>query len=348
MAFMKKSPKSIYYTRPGALSGLEQFAGSINQALRPMLDRFGLSSQLLEDPNAVVSYAAVCALLEACALEWNCPDLGIRLGRMQSLDFLGPVGLVARLTDTVNEAIHAVRLNMAIHSNAFHSEIELDVQEGGSDKLARITYAPKPDAGCGSQMVELSLCRAYQFLSITSGMKKLKVRYVTMRHPAAQSATLATRFFGRKVIYQHACNAIYFDPEILKAPTAVRDASLSSLVHAYLEQARQQTESDMVDVTRRLIAQLLSTGRCTREAVSALLHMHPRTLQRRLLDQGTTFADVLDTYRRTKAAEWVSQRNIPLVQLSQMLGYANQSAFSSAYRRWHGASPTSVRSLERS
>ena len=275
---MKKNVKSSYFTHPGAVTGLEQFARSINQPLEPMLARFGLSVAVLNDPQAIVSYSGVCGLLEACAKEWNCPDLGIRLGRMQNLEFLGPVGLVARLTETVGEAIAAVRLNMAVHSNAFYADI--DSGDSLSGIPARIHYQPKPGSGSGPQMVELSICRVYQFLSIVSGVSPLKIKRVTLQHSPAGPSDSAALFFGCPVQYNASINAVYFDAKLLTAPTAVRDSAHATMVRIYLDQARLRTDVDILEEAQRLIAQLLSTGRCTREAVAGLLHVHPRTLHR--------------------------------------------------------------------
>ena len=256
---MAKNLKSSFFTQPGSLTGLEQFADSHGKSLSSMLTRFRLSAGVLRNPQSVVSYSSVCGLLEACAVEWNCPDLGLELGRMQSLEFLGPVGLVARLTDTVGDAIAAVRLNMSVHSNAFYTE--LDPGDGSVGLPARIHYQPKVGSGAGPQMVELSVCRVYQFLSIVSGAKPLSVQRVCFQHQAVGNTDTAELFFGCPVHYGEPFNAVYFDAGLLMAPTAVRDSAYSSMVHAYLDQARQQSDVDFVYVTQRLIAQLLSTGR---------------------------------------------------------------------------------------
>lgn len=338
---MRRPPKSRYFTRPGSLNGLDVFARALDKPLEPMLARVGLTGDVFTDTSSVMPYAAVSSLLEACAAEWKIPDLGIQLGRMQSLEFLGPVGLVTRLCDTVGEAMQAVRLNMAVYSNAF--TLNLDLGDAMTGDAPCISYQPKPDAGSGPQLVELSLCRIYQFLSIVSGVPALAALRVTFSHGPVGSATSASAFFGCPVLYNQPRNAIFFEASLLTAKTAVRDSAYAPVVLAYLEQQRERVESDMVEVTTRLIGQLLSTGHCTREAVADLLHMHPRTLHRRLQEQGTSFAAQLEDYRRSKAVEWVTQRHMPLTQVSIMLGYAHQSAFSAAYKRWCGRSPQSAR-----
>lgn len=338
---MKKTASPSYYTHPRTLTGLEPFAQSIHQPLAPMLARFGLTVELLNDPVALISYTAAVGLLEACAMQWRCPDLGVQLGHVKTLDYMGAVGLVARLSETVGEACHAIQMNISIHSNGY----SLDIEPGSSitGESASIAYTPKSGSGCGPQMVELSLCRIYQFLALTSGAEHVKVREVTFQHLPMGSTKSAQQFFDCPLHYGRAHNAVYFAPQLFEAPTVVRDNAYAPLVQAYLQQERLQADSDVVMVTRRLIAQLLSTGRCTRDSVADFLHIHPRTLHRRLLEQGTSFAEIQDDYRRAKAIEWVQGNNFSLTQISLMLGYAHQSAFSAAYRRWSGTSPRDVR-----
>ncbi|MDC8784269.1 AraC family transcriptional regulator [Roseateles koreensis] len=334
---MKKTANTDYFTHPRTLNGLEQFAQSIHQPLAPMLARFGLTVEVLNDPQAIIPYSAAVGLLETCALEWKRPDLGIQLGRLKNLEYLGAVGLVARLSDTVGDACHAIQMNISIHSNAYYLDIDpgsVDTDESGS-----IAYIPRPRSGCGPQMVELSLCRIYQYLSLTSGVNALKIREVNVQHAPIGSMKLAQQFFDCPVRFSMSRNAIFFDPHLLKAQTVIRDSAYTSIIQAYLQQERLQAESDVVVVTRRLTAQLLSTGSCTRDSIAEFLHLHPRTLHRRLLEHSTSFAEIQDEYRHARATEWVRGRNFSLAQISLMLGYANQSAFSSAYRRWTGSSP---------
>ena len=338
---MKKSARTAYYTHPRTLTGLEAFAQSNHHALAPLLARFGLTLDVLHDATALISYTAAVGVLEACALQWKRPDLGLQLGRVKTLDYMGAVGLVARLCDTVGEACQAIQTNISIHSNGY----SLDLEPGSSmrHELASIAYTPKPRSGCGPQMVELSLCRIYHFLALTSGVERLPIRELTFQHPSNGNAKLAQDFFDCPVHYGRARNAIYLPPDFFASPTVVRDNAYAPLVQAYLQQEHLRADSDVVLVTRRLIAQLLSTGRCTREGIAEFLHMHPHTLYRRLLEQGTSFAEIQDEYRRVRATEWVNGNHLSLTQISLMLGYANQSAFSSAYRRWCGKSPRDVR-----
>ena len=71
--------------------------------------------------------------------------------------------------------------------------------------------------------------------------------------------------------------------------------------------------------------------------------MHPRTLQRRLREEGTTFEDMKDEARRDLAQRYLSHPDVPLTQVSALLDYSEQSALVRSCRRWFQATPRALR-----
>ena len=296
---MKRAPAVQFFTHAGSLFGLDRIAAELGRLVEPMLARHGFGREVLSDPSLVVPYPSTCRLLEDCAREWACPDLGLRMGEQQSMDFLGPVGLLARLTDTVGEAIRAFEANMPVYSNAFSVFLE----DGGTTNplTTLIHYQPQPGAGCGPQMAELSLCRMRVVLSVLCGGGSPPVLRASFAHGQNASRQRAHRFFGVPVEYGSRGNILQVDSRWLAAPNRGSEKSYAPVVVAYLEQARRDMDTDIINVTLQLIGRLLVTGRCTRDSVAELLHLHPRTYQRRLEERGTSFAAVLDGYRREQA-----------------------------------------------
>ena len=71
--------------------------------------------------------------------------------------------------------------------------------------------------------------------------------------------------------------------------------------------------------------------------------MSPRTLQRRLADEGARFHDLVDELRRELALEYVRDRRRPLGEIAYLLGYAELSPFLRAFKRWTGKTPSELR-----
>ena len=79
------------------------------------------------------------------------------------------------------------------------------------------------------------------------------------------------------------------------------------------------------------------------EDVADLLNMHPRTLQRRLTSEGTTFERVRDDARRRLAEIYLANDVVPLAHVAQLLGYASQSVLTRSCLRWFGKTPLAMR-----
>jgi AraC-like DNA-binding protein len=71
--------------------------------------------------------------------------------------------------------------------------------------------------------------------------------------------------------------------------------------------------------------------------------MHPRTLQRRLKKEGTTFEGLKDEARRDLARRYLSQPELPLTQIAALLDYSELSALGRSCRRWFDATPQQFR-----
>ena len=94
---------------------------------------------------------------------------------------------------------------------------------------------------------------------------------------------------------------------------------------------------------RHAIEALLGTGTCGHRQVANALYMHPRTLQRRLKEEGTTFETIKDDARRDLAQRYLSQPDLPLTQVTALLDYSEQSALGRSCRRWFDTTPKGFR-----
>ncbi|KZY29698.1 DNA-binding protein [Alcanivorax sp. HI0083] len=76
---------------------------------------------------------------------------------------------------------------------------------------------------------------------------------------------------------------------------------------------------------------------------SRILNMTPRTLHRRLLDEGTSFQEILDGVRHALALEYLKSQNMSIQELAYTLGYGDTANFRRAFKRWTGLAPSAFR-----
>ena len=90
----------------------------------------------------------------------------------------------------------------------------------------------------------------------------------------------------------------------------------------------------------------LLKGPCTSREIARLFSMHHRTLSRHLAREGITFQQVVDGIRFALARDLLANADMALDQISVVLKYSEPSAFTRAFRRWSGQSPSARRASQ--
>jgi AraC-like DNA-binding protein len=91
-------------------------------------------------------------------------------------------------------------------------------------------------------------------------------------------------------------------------------------------------------VYRAFAAAELSSALLTK-AKDAMNEMSERSLQRRLAELDLSYQGVVDTFRRTEAEWLLLAGRCGMAEIALALGFADQTAFSRALRRWTRMAP---------
>ena len=87
----------------------------------------------------------------------------------------------------------------------------------------------------------------------------------------------------------------------------------------------------------------LASNRCSVEDIADLLAIHRRTLSRRLKGDGAGYRDISNEIRFQIARQLLEDTEVPLGQIAAALDYSEASAFTRAFRRWSGETPSAWR-----
>jgi AraC-like DNA-binding protein len=278
------------------------------------------------------------AAVETAATLLDVPDFGRQLGRRQSIDILGPVAVAARTAVTVAEALDVLVTHMDSHSPGISAHMTAHVDP----ELRRFEYGfllrPVPPQ---AQALELALGLTLQVLRLFLGAG-YRPAAVHIPHPPLTADSEYREFFG--------CPPLFNEPVAgftLRASDLQRPLNHDPLAHrvalAYLSDTHGRRAPDVADTVGSIIRQLLPTGELSAEAVARQFGVHAKTLQRRLVAEGTTYAELVDGTRSELAHRLLTGTDLPVAQVSRRLGYAEHSVFTRACRRWFGVTPTEHR-----
>lgn len=331
---MSKDHGGHYYTRATKLAGLVEIAAERGADLNVLMRKAELDPAVLRSPEAAIDYGGFCELLQHCALAWGMPDIGLRMIHYQQIDFLGPVALVTRMERTVRGALQAIIANLVIHANATVAAFE---EEADGD-TASLILNQRDDAPTCRENTELVMAQGKLVIDSIAGAPVPLVEAAFV-HDKGRSVRAVEAHFTCPIRYGAERNALTFDRALLDRRIEKSDVAYHALIRKYLATTRAEVVGGPLEQVRAEIARQMELGHCTLERVASSLRMPPRSLQRRLQAEGLSFRGLLDEWRRARALSLVNNSRLPLSEVSEALGYSEQSVFTQAFRRWYGGTP---------
>lgn len=148
-------------------------------------------------------------------------------------------------------------------------------------------------------------------------------------------------FFGGVVRFGQPTTRVVLSARDLALPLRGADAALLALLDAQAEALLQQVAavSEPVGVWRQALVGLIRGGRTQVADLAHSLQISPRSLQRRLAEQGHSFQSLLAQTRQQLAEAYLADPSVELAEVALLLGYSEQSAFTRAFRQWTGMPP---------
>ncbi len=168
---------------------------------------------------------------------------------------------------------------------------------------------------------------------------------VYFKHAAHGDPAVYAEHFKCPVHFETGRDALLIAEESLSVPNRLGDETIAQFFDQHLEQelARLADTGSLQKRVRLAVAKMLSEGVPTLTLVASSLGMSARTLQRRLSDQEQSFQNLVDQARRELAQQLLSETDYSLAEVAFLTGFAEQSGFTRAFKRWSGKTPRSYR-----
>jgi AraC-like DNA-binding protein len=296
--------------------------------------RAGLDPAQLHDPNARYPVAAVQRLWALATAAVGDPGFGLEVAQAWHPTTFHALGYAALASSSLRDALErSARYSRVVTTGAsLHLGQEGDVvmAELIGSRVGPDTVPASIDAGIASIVI---LCREGRGEPIDP----LRVKF------ARAASTWADRlevFFRCPVEFGAPRNCALFRAADLDQPLRTANPVLlrvnEQVVVDYM--GRLQGSDVAVRVHARLL-QLLPSGRVSEAEVARALNLSVRTMQRKLGEQGMTFRALVDDTRRQLADQYLKDSMLSVSEIAYLLGFAEVSSFSRAFKRWTGKAP---------
>ena len=296
---------------------------------------------VLDDDDGLISITDHDLMLDDAAEELRCPDLGLRLAERQDLSILGPLAVAIESSPTVTEALACVSRFMFVHSPALRIAAEEDPR--GVRGVVAVTYRKDlRESPYSPQAMELGIALLLRISAAMLGGTE-GLRSVELPHAPLSPLDRYTEVFGVTTGFHAPVGALRMERQVLDARFSAADESIRAVAMAHLAAVHTNPQGLSSVRVRGALTDGLGAVPPSLPHVARLLGVHPRTLQRRLAAEETSFGLVLDDVRRVAAVRLITTTDMPFTRVAAMLGFSEQSALSRAVRRWCGVSPRSLR-----
>lgn len=323
-----------------------RIAASFAQLLYEYLDRQGLDAQQLLGPRPdpgqhFVPMADWQTWLKRVDAVEGRAGLGLRIAEGISARHFGVVGYAALACNNLAEALQRMERYHASVYDANPARVEV-LPDGVAVEWGIERGRP------GALVDETAIASLVQLARDMTG-HYWPLRKVSFVNPPPVDIQPYRDFFGGEVVFNAPTTRLEFDASCLALPLRKSDPALAQLLDQQAEQLLQQVSQvpAIVDAWRRTLVPLIREGQTSLAALAQAHHTSPRTLQRRLSEQGTSFQQLLDDTRRHLAEAHLTDARLDLAEIALLLGYSEQSAFTRAFRAWTGLPPAQWRKQRR-
>lgn len=329
------SPSTVLAT--WLLSVLAQFEARGIPTAR-LLDGAWLQEAGARNPTRPLQMVAVRRLWHQAMQQVDDPVFGLQVGLNLPLQAMNVVAWLVAHSGNLREGLEqAIRYQSLVSSSG---RFDLIPDPQGVKVTYRVNSSPVPmhpaqiDSALGGVLGLLRLCVSTEVLPVSA-----ELAGVTPANALAYSRLLQCEVHGARDT-----NGLVISREVLNTSFAGADPVLLQLAlrrAKEMERARNQTETLVDHVQASIVAQGFHNATCA--AAAEAMDLSVRTLQRRLVECGTSFRRLLEATRMEEALTLLAVPGLPLGTIADQLGYSDASALSHAVRTHWGASPRRLR-----
>ena len=307
-----------------------------------LLREAGVDPALLRDPAARIPSTIWDAVGAKAAALIPDPAFGLRAARSWHPSNLGALGHAWLASSTLRTGLERLQRYSRILGEKAQLTIT-DTRDG-----LRLTYDHRRRdqilRAIGTDFalsLVLDMCR----MNYGASLRPVEVRLARARPGDTEPYR---HFYGCPIHFEANEDSFLLAARVAAEPLPTANRQLAGTLDSIL--TAQLAALDKNNIPARCKSSLLeeiTSGEVSEEDMARRLHMSRRTLQRKLSETNTTYQKLVDDTRRDLALRYMEDPRNSITDVTFLLGFSGQSAFSRAFKRWTGMSPTAYREQKR-
>jgi AraC-like DNA-binding protein len=301
----------------------------------------GLEGKDLRAQDAVLPSEVLAQIWEAAHRQIPREELPTEVALAMPFGAFGIIDYLAGSAETIDAGLHA----LADHFGAVASGIALEVSAADARRgdvhagaWVRVARVPSTPLDLRSEEFTVGMVVG-RFRSLAAS--PLNVLRVELSRKAPASPTRHESLLGAPATFGHAVAGVQIAPAALATRLRTADPRLRATLAAVARQLGLGGDKthDLERAIRGRLRDLLAQGKPEASRVARSLGMSERTLHRRLSELGRSYQDIVDDFREMESEHLLTKGKDSLAQVALRLGFADQTAFHRAFKRWKGCTP---------
>ncbi len=303
----------------------------------------GITTEQLEDANHKLSLEQNCAIMETALTISGNKTLGLHVGEKTTAVVLGITGHLMQSSKDVLTALKNLQQFTTVFTRLynFYMEIKQDDVYYYCEPL-EVWNNMSPETA--RQSVDIAYAGATHILYLLTS-KPFYPKKVMYRYAGVADTSEYERVFKCRPLFNQPCNCIVFSLADLRTPVIGYNKELNHIFKNLLdtEIKKQSNGVTFTSEVKQMILKHFQFNFPRLEEIAEHMHITPRTLQRKLKEENTSFRLLSDSIKQELACNLLTNKKLSVAEIAYKLGYTESSTFHRAFRQWMGKSPNAFR-----
>lgn len=328
-----------YSVSASYVNGLLGVATSLDLERGALLAQANLEEAVLSIPSNRIVLEDFFHLSQLIATQSKREDIGLLMAEQALPGTFSALGYAAMSCENLEQAALLVPRYEDVVVNAGVTDFKV------KGNVASLSWKAKSPEVAQRVLHDAVVAGWYCFAKWVTTLNEYKPMRIRFAHRRPADISHYQQLFQCSLEFEAPLNEILFDAQFLQVPLPQVDRELNNLMREKADQLLgcMATSGSLRQQVVNMLRHCLPKHEASVVTVASALNMSERTLRRRLMDEGCTFAQILSEVRSGLSVVYLKNVELSILDVALLLGYSNQSALTSAFKSWHGVTPSAWR-----